>query len=956
MGYLRVKANRGRHLTDPRLNHRLFGRIKQALAREYEIEAVLGAGGMGLVLRARHVRLDRTVAVKVLRPEQATATGTSRFLAEARLLARLSHPNVVSVFDAGEEDGLLYFVMEYLPGKSLAERLIQGPLDPEQLTRLSRDLIAGLEAAHRIGVIHRDIKPSNVFLKEGKALLGDFGLARVPDGSDPELTAPGQAVGTPRYMPPELKEGLEATRRTDVYGAAMVIWEAATGSVWPAGVPPDRADWRGIAPNLAAPLQRALSIRPEDRFADATEFRLALIRPGGRLRRIMIGVAAVALGGLLVWRALPRAEIVSPGRGIALALSPLTSDSRAGRALGDSLRDALIQALAGYPDFLPFAGKARSHPGAVEIDGNLVLRGDSLRLLLVLRGPGGVSPLAAGPFQGARFEWPRLADSAAVVLARSLWDQQADAIGLAAALPRSGAGFTAWFRGEQLWARGEWDAAGRAYGIAEQVDTTCLLCSYRLVDIGRWLALPRDERRLHRLRQHQESFPLHYQDLIRAAAAKQPERLARFEEVTRNHPEFFLGWFEAGDELMHRGPLYGRLRAEALRRLYRSVRLRPRFGPALEHYAYLLIWRGDSTAAREALDRLGRVESGSQFTAAFRQFLELGFAWRFFQADSASRLGALALARSEVRDNPLAAAGARLMMTLNSPQGAVGLGRLLAGLSGYSEFVVEGTLGQVFGHAALGQLDSLLIAGGRLARLGDASAGLLAIELATLLQAFDPDSLVRHNPRAGRDLEGYLLPGMATPTFRHRAAWASGILAVRTGATVRVNRALAALRDEPEPRILGRILEAAVRGAEGNPQVALSSLPALPPLDALEPYPDQLAETASRMLRAEWLEALGRLDSARRELRWHEHLEVMGHGGGEPHPGEPAWAIGTLASWWRGRLLDRMASKDRLGTIAPERCMVYRNVAEGWSSAPPPFRTRADSARVILARDCGTRP
>jgi hypothetical protein len=253
---------------------------------------------MGIVFEARQRRLDRRVAIKILRPELATAVAAERFLAEGRILARLSHPNIVPIYDAGEADGLLYYVMEFVEGESLADRLRRGPLPPAEALRLSQDLLAALGAAHAQGVVHRDVKPANIFLRQGQALLGDFGIARWRQEHDAGLTTPGELIGTPRYMSPEQRDGVPVTMRTDVYAAGLVLWEACTGKRWPAYQAPETADWGRVPAALVPPLRRALALTPEERWSDAGELLQALGQSRRRPRWPLVATGAVLAAGL----------------------------------------------------------------------------------------------------------------------------------------------------------------------------------------------------------------------------------------------------------------------------------------------------------------------------------------------------------------------------------------------------------------------------------------------------------------------------------------------------------------------------------------------------------------------------------------------------------------------------------------------------------------------------------
>jgi serine/threonine protein kinase len=211
----------------------------------YEILSALGAGGMGEVYRARDTRLDRTVAIKVL-PSHLSENpeARQRFDREARAISSLNHPNICTLHDVGQQDGVSFLVMEYLEGETLAERLNRGPLPIEQVLRYGAEICDGLERAHRSGVIHRDLKPGNIMLTKTGAKLMDFGLAKsaagvtpvssltmtmsTPAGSHP-LTAQGAVLGTFQYMAPEQVEGKEADARSDIFALGAVLYEMLTG-------------------------------------------------------------------------------------------------------------------------------------------------------------------------------------------------------------------------------------------------------------------------------------------------------------------------------------------------------------------------------------------------------------------------------------------------------------------------------------------------------------------------------------------------------------------------------------------------------------------------------------------------------------------------------------------------------------------------------------------------------
>jgi serine/threonine-protein kinase len=228
----------------------------------YEVGEVLGRGGMGEVRRARDVRLDRDVAVKFLRADLAAQpVARQRFEDEARNAALLTHPNVVLVLDSGEYEGTPYLVMECLPGQTLKDELIDGPLPPARVTWIARDILAALAAAHAQGIVHRDVTPRNILLTDtGRAKLADFGIAKAAEG--PSVTVVGQVLGTPAYLPPERLRGEPATPAADVYGVGATLYEALSG------VPPFRGD------SAIAIAHQAATTRPE---------RLERVRPDAPL-------------------------------------------------------------------------------------------------------------------------------------------------------------------------------------------------------------------------------------------------------------------------------------------------------------------------------------------------------------------------------------------------------------------------------------------------------------------------------------------------------------------------------------------------------------------------------------------------------------------------------------------------------------------------------------------------
>ena len=208
------------------------------LAGRYTLEREVGRGGMATVYLALDQRHRRAVAVKILRPEIAASVGPQRFLREIEIAARLTHPHILPLYDSGEAGGILYYVMPFVEGESLRDRLRrEGCLPPEEARRIAHEVADALAYAHAQGVVHRDIKPGNILLESGHAVVADFGIARaLTEASGDDITTSGLAIGTPMYMSPEQVAGARVDGRSDIYNLGCVLYEmigGATPSQWP---------------------------------------------------------------------------------------------------------------------------------------------------------------------------------------------------------------------------------------------------------------------------------------------------------------------------------------------------------------------------------------------------------------------------------------------------------------------------------------------------------------------------------------------------------------------------------------------------------------------------------------------------------------------------------------------------------------------------------------------------
>src|SRR2546427_487800 len=278
-------------LTDP------LARLQRALADRYTLERELGRGGMATVYLAQDRKHHRRVAIKVLAPELAAALGPERFLREIEIAAGLTHPHILPLYDSGAAAGLLYYVMPYVEGETLRDRLKrEGQLPLEDVLRITREVADALSYAHDHDVVHRDIKPENILFQAGHAVVSDFGIARaITAAAGGSLTATGIAIGTPAYMSPEQATGSSRLDgRSDIYGLGCVLDEMLAGEPPPTGaraqvgvgkrladpVPSVRRLRETIPPAIDAAVSKGLAKAPADRVATAAQFGGALTQTG----------------------------------------------------------------------------------------------------------------------------------------------------------------------------------------------------------------------------------------------------------------------------------------------------------------------------------------------------------------------------------------------------------------------------------------------------------------------------------------------------------------------------------------------------------------------------------------------------------------------------------------------------------------------------------------------------
>src|SRR5438876_2065673 len=358
----------------------MFAQLQAALSDRYAIERELGRGGMATVYLARDVRHERRVALKVLRPEVAAALGPERFLREIQIAAQLAHPHILPLHDSGAAGAFLYYVMPYVEGESLRDRLErESQLPVEQAVQIAREVADALSDAHGHDVVHRDIKPENILFEAGHAVVSDFGIARaITATAGDTLTETGIVIGTPAYMSPEQASGTDPIDgRSDVYSLGCVLYEMLAGEPPYTGpsaqivmakrltdpVPSVRRLREGIPPALDAAVSRALAKAPADRFGTAAEFAGALAAPTQRVRdtrrRTSRVAAGVGLAATLVAAAV-RLFVLSrshgttalagrPGQSIAVLPFVNATGAPQDEYLSDGISEELINALSKLP-------------------------------------------------------------------------------------------------------------------------------------------------------------------------------------------------------------------------------------------------------------------------------------------------------------------------------------------------------------------------------------------------------------------------------------------------------------------------------------------------------------------------------------------------------------------------------------------------------------------------------
>lgn len=934
-------------------------RLCEALLPEFEVEREVATGGMGSVFVAREVALDRLVAIKIIRPELATAHATERFLREARTLAKLQHPNIVPIHRVGEAGGFSYYVMDLVAGETLGQRLTRGPLPPDEVVKFGRDVLDALEAIHRLDIVHRDIKPNNIFIEGHRALLGDFGIAMESGPQTAARRGELGATGTPGYMPPEQAFGENVGAHTDLYAVGMVLYEAFTGRRWEV-LPPDMPEnWSGVPRRLVPVLRRALAWEIGDRWPNAAAFRRALwrTRAAKHKRRAVlwavgVGVAALGLGSLFVPNGGPaRADIWIPAfevRG--------TADPSLGAHLA-SLTYAYLQANPGIIDVAPqttphviLAGDAGAAFDELNTEryteGTIETFGDSLVATVQVTSRRG-ELFRTAPVRGRVADLGGVACRLGLEILRALkpaalnYDCVPNLEGTPAGAVRL------FLSGEDAFRRQAWHRAESLYAAALAVDSSFAWARWRLINARRWLRNP-TEAELARLASEQgEELPEIDRMLLEAwLTPLGPERLRVYREIVERYPRDPYTWLVYGDDLFMRGSLAGIELDSARRVVEQGVARDSAMGPSLLALTWIAIRLGEREVAARWLERLLQNTEREAFIPP--DYFQLAFVERFETGQRRLAARAQVMPASGQESSAVeffVDKGLRWGLAFDVADGQTAIAEsLLAQPSLQRESRLDVLRAKGLGLVALGRMEEAIATFDSVSALdGSIESRLQAAQWRVMPQALDIVATPAGMLEAGRlALEQLAAHAVVGP----RAAWTLAVDAYGAGDAATGQRWLRPMRDSETPasRLLARHIDGLQRAAVGDLGGALAMTDTLVPLVAVD-VPDAFARTAIYLARGRWRRALDP-PATHGDWLWYQNADLVVWPDSIPVAAEIDWALGTAARFLRWR--DAIPRRDR-----SEACRELRRVVEIWHDAQGGFRALRDEARGIVEKGCG---
>ncbi len=616
------------------------------IAERYTLKRELGRGGMATVFLALDQRHNREVAVKILRPQIAASLGSNRFLREIEIAASLTHPHILPLHDSGESGDLLYYVMPYVEGESLRERLIRdGPLPLEDALRVTREVADALGYAHAHSVVHRDIKPGNILLEAGHAVVADFGIARALSsvGGD-DLTSTGLIVGTPAYMSPEQVSGTQVDARSDLYSLGCVLYEMLTGFP-PFTGPNPRAvaalhvrerppSLQGILPSTPPAIVRAvetvLEKDPEARFPTAKTFVDALSistpppvrRTWSGKRRMAAAGAALALVAMPLAFSRPGAAL-DPGRVLVYPVSMPAAE--AGEVTPNEITLALLASLNSTGSLVGIDGArleggaqavssgderagdkiARRQRAGYYLNGRL-LASDSLHLVLDLHELEGGSVIHRTlDFAPNASSWS-IGVRAALELLPVLIPPggRQDLPSLQGRSPKA---MAAYFRGEQAYRSAAFGEALDHFRTAVEADSSFALAALRGAMVASWSERPKEALAMARVAVSGEgALPTKLSHLAHGLedmlAGRADSAVSQFRQTLAIDPENVEAWMGLGETFHHLLPREAQLDSLAEDAYLRVRVLDPEFAPAMFHLIEYAVRRGDVSGSQRMLE------------------------------------------------------------------------------------------------------------------------------------------------------------------------------------------------------------------------------------------------------------------------------------------------------------------------------------------------------------------
>lgn len=925
-------------------------RLSGAVAPRYLVDRELAVGGMGVVFLGRDPVLGREVAIKVLPPEMATAVATERFLREAKVLAKLTHPHVVPILEAHRGSGLLWFVMPRITGDALSHRLAtEGPLVGQEFRRLGLELLDALDHAHRHGVIHRDIKPSNIFLQDAHALLADFGIALLApessDGDSDSLTEPDQVVGTRRYMAPEQYSIGSVSTASDIYSMAATLHEAATGSTWDPAASQD-GRWNRLPARVAAVLRRATSAAPSARWADAREFRDAFeaaTRP--RRSRLAIGAAAgtLVLGSVLISRLLSSSSL-PPAPAAEVAIRPFSGNVPAAR-----VSERMVQILRGFP--LLTVALSSSSPGdphpdaAVEVGGELSVDGSGAgTLALDVNRAGGTDLVRVGGSAGAIDDWAQAAADSLVARLHPEWVLEFREF---SAEGRPLAARQAYLEGKSLFEGRRWDESEVEFRKAVSLDPGFALARWMTLIAMKWRRVGFADDSLRAFLPEAAALADPWRGLAVAVVDDDlARRLSRLEALARRYPRHDLSRLLYANELFSRGPLVGFPLDRGVAEFSRAAEDLPDLAQAdtYLHLTWGALRLGDRPLARRAL---GWFDAARAPEDEFAALLHQAYRGRFQPPLAGVFRTALRLTAG-ASDAASFAGMVRLGLAFDDPDDQLAIADVVIARAPESGMVADGWRARATALLLQGRLGAAMAALDSAAaeRAGADSLRLESAEWALLLPLIGvavPDSV---RAAAHRRIAGLPVTDPRWP----RAAWVMVLDHTARG---------------PSPVADSLVMELAARApglplaAEVLPYAQAALLAASGRLDSALVVSERIHRDPGERLalgrgpmlrpmvylsRSAWLERRNRSDDALRELAWHENNDLRGWPTGALQEGEMDAAMSAIGRLRRGTLLLAMGNDER------HACAMLVRVGQLWASADASFADLRQAAASAHSR------